>query len=275
MSHMGKSEETISDEASADELSADELDSFQDELDEYDLLGVETDSQAKLIPDTDLSSTARAFNTRIKKRKEAQEAAHGEAERAAHQRHTAMIKALVSIRKSLREVTRIDLGDRFEFSLKADDWHGWPRLTIRLIDNDLIEEEYPQFNVTAHDRQAKGIIEIEYGGSNPTEHLSLMRENDLMRLPKVLRKCVRTYLDLVGDIVLEAEDKKDNDDTASYLDGKDISEFEEKKRAPETQDALSGDLFEEDYGADDVFDSLPSLDDVDDLGSSLDFDLDD
>lgn len=247
--------------------------SFEDELDAFDLLGTQEEEPSTTGAESDLAATAKAFNTRIRERKKAQEQALDEAEKAAHLRHGTMIKALVRIRKSLREVIRIDLGERFSFFLQADDWQGWPRLAIRLEDKDLPEEEYPSLIVTAHDRQAKGMIEILYDQNLAPSQISLLREQDLQRLPKMLRKCVRTYLDTIADIVLEAESQVEDTTTNDFLANKDSKAFEETKRAPEVDESLQVNLFEEDYGGDDILESLPKVDDVGTLSSSFNFDF--
>ncbi len=273
---MNESEKTLEPETSLDEPSSQQLpsdDSFEDELDAFDLLGGEGNGSNTEVPKTDLASTARAFNTRIRERKKAQELAQGEAEKAAYQRHATMIQALVRIRKSLRDVIRIDLGERFSFQLHADDWQGWPRLSIRLHDADLPEEEYPSLTVTAHDRQAKGVIEILYDLNLGANQISLLREQDSKRLPKLLRKCVRTYLDTIADIVLEVESQGEDTSTDTFLANKDSAEFEEKKRPAEEDESLKVDLFDEDYGEDDILEALPTVDDVDTLSSSFNFDF--
>ncbi len=274
---MSDSEKTLSSADSSVEeqliASPNEQASFEDELDAFDLLGANPEEQTAVVPETDLASTARAFNTRIRERKKAQEQALDEAEKAAHVRHGTMIKALVRIRKSLREVIRIDLGERFSFFLQADDWQGWPRLAIRLQDQDLPEEEYPSLVVTAHDRQAKGMIEILYDQNLSASQISLLREQDLQRLPKLLRKCVRTYLDTIADIVLEVESQVEDTTTNNFLANKDSKEFEETKKEPEVDKSLQVNLFEEDYGGDDVLEALPKVEDVDALSSSFNFDF--
>ena len=242
------------------------IDSFQDELEEYDLLGSE-DSPGHFdsgVLKTDLSTTARAFNTRIQRKKKLQEEALGEAERAARLRHTIMLKALVNIRKSLKEVIRIDLGDRFHFIFNADDWNGWPRLSVRLVDQNSPLTEYQLFSVTAHDRNDAGTIELAYDEELPLEKLSLAKESDLQRLPKALKKCVRTYLDRVGDIVLAAETAQDDAPGDDYIEKKDISDFAEKEHH-QKKSAISANFFEEDYTNKDFLDMLPSLDEVESL----------
>lgn len=244
-------------------LDGEQLGDFQDELDEYDLLG--NKGAAQRLTAADLSSTAKAFNTRIARKKREQEEADGQKEKVARARHGLMIKGLVSIRKSLRELTRINLGERFHFSYFADDHNGWPRLIVRLVDTELPTTEYPELCVTAHDRQEAGAIEIIYDGTRKPERISLAREGDFRRFPVLLRKCVRTYLDLVGDIVLEAERDPGREDD-KFIESKALDEFKEGGDG-RPQDMLSGDLFEEDFGGGNFLESLPSLDDVEALPS--------
>ena len=99
-----------------------------------------------------------------------------------------MLKSLMGIRRSLTDVTRIDLGERFKFMLQADDWNGWARLTIRLQDRVIAGSEYPFFQVTAHDRQARGTIEIQYSQVESPEIMSLIDESEVKRLPTILKK---------------------------------------------------------------------------------------
>lgn len=234
----------------------------EEELDEFDLFrGGDT---ASPVPDTDLSATMQAFHTRIQRKKREQEKVLSEADRIARQRHALMLKALMNIRKSLREVTRIELGDRFCFALVVDDWQGWPRLTLRLHDVLMPQGDYPFLRVTGHDRQQRGAIEIEYDPSQPAETLSLMLENDIKRLPNALKRCVRSFLDLTGDIMLEAERREDEVTSEGALQSTHTEGFygdQPKDAGP----ALSDDLYADDMPRDDLFESLPNLERVDQL----------
>jgi hypothetical protein len=247
----------------------DELDSFVDELDEFDLLspGSVTKGSENVSLQTDLSTTARAFNTRIQRKKKEQEEEGEQAEKVAKARHLLMLRALMNLRKSLRDLIRVDLGERFRLTLAADDWLGWPRLTIKLQDKLATEKEYSPFVVTAHDRYDAGTIEIAYCEGFPPERISLARDFDLKRLPNLLRKCVRTYLDYVGDIVLRAERKQTQTLAArdDSLEKKSIDEFVETDAgAKKEQPQLTADLFMETY-QDDIFDKLPELDQLEAL----------
>ncbi len=234
-----------------------------DELDQYDLLGAGADDASpSTVPETNLSSTTQAFNARIQRKKREQEKVLGEAERLAKQRHLLVLHALMNIRKSLRDVTRIDLGDRFHFSLHADDWQGWPRLSVKLTDSLIADADHPIFRVTAHDRQARGAIEIEYDPSQSAESISLLSEADIKRLPNLLKKCVRAFLDLTGDIVLEAERRTEEVIAEKPIVSRSLESFDVVKKH-EDHPALSGDVFQDDSQHHDNFlETLPSIDEV-------------
>lgn len=236
------------------------------ELDRLDLLSDQNRSIS--VPDADILATAAAFNTRIQRRKKEQELALTAADHATRLRHTLMIKALVNIRKSLREVTRIDLGERFHFALGMDDAGGWPRITVRLNDALLPQADYPHLRVTAHDRQARAQIEIDYDAEQATEVLSLSSETELKRLPTILKKCVRSFLDLMGDIVLEAERTGEMGDTDAELESREI---DDDLRVSSTGSlGISHDLFEEEAYPEDILETLPSLEQIETLGLGSD-----
>ncbi|HQH28615.1 MAG TPA: hypothetical protein PLP17_14555 [Oligoflexia bacterium] len=242
-------------------------DSFASELDEYDLLhNAPTAKAPDTLPgQTDLSKTAKAFNSLIQRKKKEQEVVSEQAAKAARERHLLMLRALMNIRKSLRDLTRVDLGDRFKLFLFGDDWTGWPRLSIRLHDKEQTEQEYFPFVVTAHDRYDAGTIEISYSDHLPSEKVSVIRDGDLKRLPNLLRKCVRSYLDYVGDLVLEAERKKDQLVALqkNELEKKNIQDFTESASVKNKPD-LVADLYEETFESD-FLETLPSLDNVEAL----------
>ncbi len=226
-------------------------------LEELDLFEVDSSSP---VTETDLSSTAQAFSSRMQRKIKEQEKALSIAEEETKTRHHTMLKALMGIRRSLTDVTRIDLGERFKFMLQADDWNGWPRLTIRLQDKIIAGSNYPIFQVTAHDRKSRGIIELIYNQSDSPEIVSFAHNNDLKRLAMILKKCVRSYLDLIGEIVLNA----DNDSDEHY-DNIESSLPEEQTTTHNSNEAqLSGDLFEESFDQN-VLESLPEIDDLESL----------
>ena len=250
--------------------SAADVDELADaqELDQYDLLSSGAPEprarEQSTRFDTDLTATTNAFNTRIQRKKKEQEKALTEAEKSTRIRQLLMLKTLVSIRKSLRDVTRIDLGERFHFTLVADDIAGWARLTVKLCDALLPDAEYPFLRVTAHDRQARGCIEIEYDPAAAVESVSVVAESELKRLPTALKKCVRGFLDLMGDIVLEAERKAEE---LSMDDGLASRAVVPEQHEARSDISLTEDLFEEQGFGEDILETLPSLQNIEALPS--------
>ncbi|MCB0359776.1 MAG: hypothetical protein KDD44_09070 [Bdellovibrionales bacterium] len=245
--------------------------SFGTELDEFDLLrgeSTERSGQNKRLANADLSATVDAFSNRIKRRKQEQEKAEGEAQRQSLERHRWMLEAMLNVRKALHEVSRIDLGERFSFALVCDDWQGWPRVGIRVCDGLVPEAEYPLLQVSTNDRQAKGAIEIEFGNTEGPLRMSLTNDKELGKVPATLKKCVRDYLDLVGDIVLEAERFNAHDDSDEDLGTRNIKEFEGKKES-ESNVLISDDLFVDHAESEDFLDKLPQIEDVESLPDIL------
>ncbi len=232
------------------------------ELDTYDLLGAEQEPKPASANQTNLAYTAKAFNAIIQQKKKQQEQVLGEQEKQTQARHALMIHTLMNIRRSLTDVARIDLGERFSFKLIKDDWQGWPRIAVTISDSMLPGTEYPSLMVSAHDRKGQGIIEISFHSSQKPEILSLAKESDAKRITPVLKRCVRSYLDLVGDVVLEAERTSKVPDETSALESKDLQEFEGMRSKKEKDESdISGDLFDEDLN-DDFLETLPALEEV-------------
>ncbi len=216
------------------------------------------------LTSTDLTATLGAFSTRIQRKKKEQLQQTNIVEQEKKARHSLMLEALMNIRKSLGDVARIDLGERFSFSLEIDDWQGWPRLIIKLFDTLLPEAEYQSFLVQAHDRNGRGVLELAYSTPDKSERISITSESDLLILPAVLKKCVRSYLDHVAEIILGCErtTQEELEKDAQHLKSKNAGDFEEKHSAPTE---ISGDVYEEDLFDTAVLDSLPSMKELESL----------
>ncbi|MCB0343511.1 MAG: hypothetical protein KDD66_00260 [Bdellovibrionales bacterium] len=224
-------------------------------------MDVEKDGTEEHSPQslTDLSATVGAFEIRFQKKKVEKEAAQNIAEQAAQLRQQALLKALMSIRKSLAKVARIDLGDRFKFDMDVDDWQGWPRITINLRERFSQKSDYPFFQVMAHDRKGQAIIELIYCTIEQRERLSITDESDLLKMPAILKKCVRTFLDTVEAQILTAQ-QADHD---GEIENKSLDDFADTTRTP-GDSALEGadDLFVDDHLKEDFFGQLPKVTDT-------------
>ena len=233
------------------------------EVGELDLLNRPADVDGGI---TDLSATVGAFAARMQRRKKEQAELNDVEGQATRARQQLLLKAMVKIRRSLEEVVRIDLGDRFKLELHKDDLHGWPRLTLKLIDRVKRNDDFPSLRVVSHDRQARGAIEITYLPDQPMEQLALCKEAEFNRLPTVLKMCVRSFLDRVGEIVLSAEHPDDQDLEEAEALRAAMSAPAKAKVAPANDEQIgTTDFFDEGYSERDSFERLPELDHVDSL----------
>jgi hypothetical protein len=220
------------------------------------------------LPDTDLSATLGAFNTRIQRKKKEHEQKNYVSQQEEKIRHSRILEALMNIRKSMADVARTNLGERFKFDFDVDDWHGWPRICIKLCDGLFPDLEYPNFTVHAHDRNSQATIEIACGGFDKTDQIHLTQESDLLRLPTMLKRNVRAYLDLIADIVIKAEQGNFIEEAgAKILKKKNIADFEMQEKSSHSSKAIEADLYQEDIAKDNMLEALPSLDELEALPS--------
>ncbi|MCC6221060.1 MAG: hypothetical protein IT291_07465 [Deltaproteobacteria bacterium] len=220
-----------------------------------------------ILPNTDLSATVGAFETRMQRKKKQLEQANDLAGIAAKQRQALMLETMMNIRKSLVKVSRIDLGPRFYFSMDFDDWQGWPRLIVRLNDSLLQEDDYPFFQVLAYDRNSKATIEVNPGNTAKPEKIFLDKEIDLKRMPVLLKKCVRLFLDEIENIILATE-KELEELESTELKAKDLAQFHENQPEAPNND-ISGDLFADDEEHNNFLEQLPQLDCVEMLSENI------
>ena len=211
-----------------------------------------------------LKSTADAFSTLISAKIKEQEIKVGEAEQALQDRHMRMLKSLMEIRRSLSDICRIDLGKRFDFTILKDDWQGWPRITVKLIDLLQPNDDLPYLQVTAHDRGGQGIIEVFYLSLQKPYAVSVVDENEWEHLPQILKRAVRGFLDLVTETIIKLSSQNETDDEdQKNLATKNLTDFEEQNINLHDES-----LFVKDN--DELFDTLPNLDQVSPLSSSKD-----
>jgi len=233
---------------------------FSSRAKDEELSSSATPDAQESVPQPDLSTTLDAFESRIQLRKTAKRVAESEAEKTQKIRQKLLLTSMMNIRRSLAQLTKIDLGDNFSLTLDADDWQGWPRLLVRLEDLSDPRKEYPAFQVVAHDRLERAQVEIAQTNIPKTEKLSLIDQGDLARLPAVLKRSVRSYLDLVEKAVVEAETRWNSEAHAPPIVAAQLSEPE----VTETP-ALSGDIFIDDADMISDLDELPVLDQLEAL----------
>lgn len=218
------------------------------------------ESAATAPKDPDLSAMVGAFENRFKRKKTEREVSAVSVSAESKQRQSVMLETMATIRKSLVKVAKIDLGERFTFSMDFDDWQGWPRLLIKLIDPQIPNGDYPVFQVLAHDRLNRATIEITCPGLTKPERIYINQPTEVARMPLVLKKCVRMFLDHVEQAIIDAEHRSSLED--------EIRPHEDSEVQPE-EAALSGDLFTDDKFEEDFLGRLPSMTSLEALSDSV------
>jgi hypothetical protein len=149
-----------------------------------------------------LGATAENFANRMQRRLKEQELKETESKKALQARHVLMLQAMTTIRKALVSTSRIQLGSRFSFDLEVNDWEGWPRVELNLIDSLAPQRIEHALIITANDRKNLGTVQISTKGGEPLARLHLEQPSEMEKLPLILKKAVRHFLDLVGAYVL-------------------------------------------------------------------------
>jgi hypothetical protein len=153
-----------------------------------------------------LESTVGTFAHRIKRRMREQEQAENTTQKEADLRQSRILLAMNSIRKGLQETSKVALGSRFALELRVDDFEGWPRLELDLLDNLIPEKIEHALVITAHDRKQRGLITISLKSGQVLGRFELADPAEMNRIPLVLKKAVRAFLDAVADYVLHPVD---------------------------------------------------------------------
>ena len=178
-----------------------------------------------------LGSTVGSFANRINRGLKEQEIKQDQVLRARDNRHTLMLRSMTSIRKALQETCKIKLGERFGFDLEISDWEGWPRVELRLIDHLAPNWSELALIVTANDHKELGVIQLNMKTGQILGRLELCQLQEVERIPVILKRAVREYLDLVGAYVLDPIKPEDLIETASRaLDVDGLDETAKKLR---------------------------------------------
>jgi hypothetical protein len=177
-----------------------------------------------------------SFQGIIDQKKKAMEEAMFEAEKTTRVRQDRLIQALVKVRKALRDVAALDMGKRFYLEMKKDDWEGWPRIILRLVDSENPTGELPELVVISHDRQDSGTLEIKYANKLTPITISLADEKQVAKVSNVLKKCLRDHLEMVGDLVVDIE-QSDGAKRYSSYDDEDKQESNSEKSATKNENS--------------------------------------
>lgn len=150
-----------------------------------------------------VNSTLDTFADRIQRKLKAREAEECESAKVDENRQAEMLKAITAIRKGLQEASKINLGSRFHFQFEVNEWEGWPRIELNLIDSFAPDSRTYGLEVTANDRTRAGAIMIKSRSSEEVlARLEMADEVQRLRLPHALKKALRDFLDTVGTYIL-------------------------------------------------------------------------
>lgn len=161
-----------------------------------------TNQEDDTSDDTVLGATVGAFAHRLQQQLKAKEIKDSQSEKAREERHALMMQAMTTIRKALQETCKINLGNRFQFAVEVSDWEGWPRIELNLVDNFAIERKDYGLIVTANDRKDLGTIQMSTRSLMVLGKVQLCDAREFARLPLVLKRAVRQFLDMLGPYLL-------------------------------------------------------------------------
>lgn len=145
----------------------------------------------------------------MQRRIKEQEAKQSESKKANESRRTLMLQAMTTVRKALSATARISMGDRFSFAIEVGDWEGWPRVDLNLVDSLAPERCEHALIITAYDRKGAGTIQLNLRSGEVLARLHVDDPIELEKLPLILKKTVREFLDIVAEYVLNPKSAED------------------------------------------------------------------
>ena len=194
--------------------------------------------------ENDLLSTAKALNSRVKQQEQERAEAEREARDTEFRRYWLVMSSMVRVRKAMREMHALDLGERFFFAVEHEEADGWPILSLQLQDSDTPDAIFPRVRVVASIKDQQGIVEIFGYELSDVQNIDILHELDVAKVASTLKKFVKHYLDFAGDVI---EDILSNG-ASPYAHGPKAPATTSKVSKPEF-DSLNEDLFVEDHGS--------------------------
>ncbi|MDD2943384.1 MAG: hypothetical protein PHC51_10520 [bacterium] len=208
-----------------------------------------------------LSTTADVFSTRIQRRKKEHAEQEDAKQQQDHERHAQMLDVMSSIRRSLQDIVHINLGQSFFFNLNVDDFEGWPRLTVQLRSAMRDPGDLPVLQISAHDRHSLGTIQIFDSANQIQNRLSIEEPGAGKKLPSLLRKMCREYLDRVTELILQLE-KKEQQALAALDSQISLPEVTMEALAERKHGHISADFISDALPGQTDFEQLATLDEV-------------
>lgn len=149
-----------------------------------------------------LEDTVGVLASRIARKLKEKDIQQSEQDRATEARKGLILEAMNAIRKALQETLRINLGERFSLDIDIDDWEGWPRIQLCLIDYYAPEHIEHALIASANDRKGMGTIQLSTKTGKILSQVNLTERAELNKLPAMLKKSVRDFLELIAVYIL-------------------------------------------------------------------------
>ena len=172
---------------------------------------------------TSIGATVGTFASRIARKLKEQEQRAGVSQRATEVRHAQMLQAMTTIRKALQDTSKIKLGGRFTLEMDISDWEGWPRIQLDLIDSLIPDRIGHSLTITANDLRELGTVRFTMNSTQVLASLHLSEPDATEKIPHVLKRTVRTFLDGVAAYILNPA-KPDEEQKAIKLTDEEVDE---------------------------------------------------
>lgn len=203
-----------------------------------------------------IGSTVGSFASRISQKLKIQEEQEGKDKEAQTVRHALMMQAMTTIRKTLQKTARLRLSDRFQFDLEISDHDGWPQMALLLIDASAPDRCDFGLIIGANDLKKQGMIQLSMRSGEILGALHLCNPEDTGRLPLLLKRSLRDFLDRAAEYILnpakpsdslEHETKSITDEELDHIQ----AALSKEELFNEDEYAAAQNLVEDSAGADD------------------------
>lgn len=192
---------------------------------------------------TFLGNTVGAFANRMRRELAEQEQRDSENQKLREERHNRMLQAMTIARKALQATSKINMGNRFSLELEFTEVDGWPKVELYLADSLAPEMIKYSLQVSANDRNDLGTVMLTTISGEVLGRLQLKDPQELSKMPLLLKKSVRHFLDLAGAYVLNPMTPEELELTKPV----ETSRIEDREKIDEVNEKLKDqDLFVDD-----------------------------
>ena len=149
-----------------------------------------------------VESTVGKFASRIHRQLERKSLEEEQLDQIMQLRKNIALEAMTSIRKALQDTVRLKLGERFSLKLLNDDWEGWPRVQLILMDSLAPSQITHALVVKLRHREDVTAIEMSLKSGDPLGVIQIVDGSEVGKLSAMFKKVVRDFLDLAACSVL-------------------------------------------------------------------------